>query len=349
MPLAFSGSLSGSIGIVGPLLGTSVSSSYPFSVTGSTVYSTYVLAGPGLNSTNTVAIGTTAGYLTSGANDSIFIGEGVGSYATFAAYSNFLGYYSGQNAVSSSYANFIGYNAGNGATVAQQSNFIGRQAGQNAADAGNSNFIGTSAGQNATNALQSNFIGQAAGQGATYASVSNFVGYFAGDQALYAEQSNFVGRSAGQGAVSASYSNLIGWQAGKKVSGAGIGANNIIIGTNITLENDRRDSINLGGVIFATGSYAYDPFSSDPYSGSMTLAKVGINNSLPQYTLDVSGSGNFEMDLIVSGTLAAPFSMVIPTAINIAPAPPTGSMYFNAGLNTLNIYNGTTWVSASFS
>jgi hypothetical protein len=262
----------------------------PISVLGSTLYSNNPLAGTNFNRTGSIIFGTTAGVDTPVANDSIFMGEGAGGYATNASYSNFSGYYAGFNATNASYANLIGYNAGNGATNALQSNFIGRQAGQNAASSAGSNFIGTSAGQNASNAGTSNFIGNAAGQGATYAQQSNFIGDFAGDQATLAEQSNFIGRSAGQGAASSSFSNLIGWQAGKRVSGAGIGANNIIIGTNITLENNRRDSINLGGVIFATGSYAYDPFNLDPFSGSMTNAKVGINKSLPNYTLDISGS-----------------------------------------------------------
>jgi hypothetical protein len=47
---------------------------------------------------------------------------------------------------------------------------------------------------------------------------------------------------------------LIGYNAGYDYFGS-IGANNIVIGTNITLNASQRDSINLGGIIFATGSY----------------------------------------------------------------------------------------------
>jgi len=62
------------------------------------------------------------------------------------------------------------------------------------------------------------------------------------------------------------------------------------------------DSINLGGIVFATGSYATT--TGNPYSGSQFgIGKVGINKITPIYTLDVSGSGNFSNALTVTGSL----------------------------------------------
>jgi hypothetical protein len=180
---------------------------------------------------------------------------------------------------------FFGSNAGLNATSADSSNFLGFEAGNGATNSGYANFIGYQAGWSAPEALLSNFIGFQAGWNSDSASNANFVGYQAGLQATRANFSNFMGWGAGSNATSASYSNFIGFKAGASTSPS---SNNIVIGTNITLANSRKDSVNIGGIIFATGSYSTT--TGNAFSGSMTEAKVGINKSLPAYTLDVSGS-----------------------------------------------------------
>ena len=222
----------------GSLFGTSsyaieaITSSYPISVNGSTLYSVNPLAGISSN------------------NNSIFFGKNAGAGALYAFNSTFLGQNSGLNAYSANNSNFLGYNAGVGSFNGVYSNFIGNQAGYQAAEAKYSIFIGNNAGYKATNA---------------------------------------------------SYSILLGHNTGKTISGNEIGSNNIIIGSNITLENNRKDSINIGGIIFATGSYSTS--SGDPYSGSMNEGRVGIGVINPLYSLDVSGSGNFSNGLTVTGSL----------------------------------------------
>lgn len=171
----------------------------------------------------------------------------------------------------------------------------------------NSIFFGANAGQAATNANNSIFLGQIAGTQATNANQSIFIGIGAGNSALDAAQSNFIGVAAGQNAVSASFSTLIGYYAGYAAVSApqtSIGTNNIIIGTNITLPDNTRNSINLGAVIFATGSYSTT--TGNPYSGSQhSIGRVGINKVTPEYTLDVSGSGNYSNGLTVTGSIIA--------------------------------------------
>jgi hypothetical protein len=111
----------------------------------------------------------------------------------------------------------------------------------------------------------------------------------AGKDATNARYSNFFGPYAGTGATSAFHSTLIGYQVAYAYDPSlSIGQNNIIIGTNITLAPQQRDSINLGGIIFATGSYSN--FASLPVSGSVIGSRVGIGTSTPRFTLDVSGS-----------------------------------------------------------
>ena len=244
---------------------------------------------------NSNFIGAEAGALATSASYSNFFGNQAGYEATNANNSNFLGYTAGYQAINASNSNFLGLQAGSGAISASYSNFLGNQAGYQATGASYSNFLG-SAGYQATNASYSNFLGFRAGHKATNAYRSNFLGLNAGDQATGAQYSNFLGYQAGSGAISASYSNLFGYNVGSN----NIGSNNIIIGTNVTLANGRKDSINLGGIIFATGSHNS---LATKLSGSVTNAKVGICNSLPLYTLDVSGSGKFTDGVNVTGSL----------------------------------------------
>ena len=165
-------------------------------------------------------------------------------------------------------------------------------------------FIGNGAGLGSTSANDSIFVGYNSGYIATFANSSIFMGREAGFQATNAYGSVFIGNSAGGQAESASYSVLIGYNAGYRHYGPpSIGSNNIIIGTNVTLPDGTKDSINLGGIIFATGSYS-NPNYNFTLSGSAG-GRVGINKVSPTYTLDVSGSGNFSNGLTVTGSLIA--------------------------------------------
>jgi len=318
--LTVSGSLNVTQGITGSLFGTSswsqnsISSSYPLTVTGSTLRSTFggvgtatgtnttgsiyiglVAGNSATNASNSNFLGSSAGISATNANNSNFFGQQAGQSATNARNSNFLGYGAGFSATHASQSNFIGWNAGSNTTNASNSNFLGAQAGAGATNAFYSNFLGTYAGQLATNANNSNFFGQNAGYESTNANNSNFLGQYAGafsDNAFY---SNFLGHRAGTYATSASYSTLLGFQAGYEpqgISSLSIGSNNIIIGTNITLPAQRKNSINLGGIIFATGSYSTT--TGNPYSGSQFgTGRVGINVVNPTYTLEVGGTVAF--------------------------------------------------------
>jgi len=237
-------------------------------------------------------LGYQAGFEATNAFDSNFLGNSAGNGATNAANSNFLGENAGYQATDANNSNFFGAGAGSEATDANNSNFLGYQAGSEATNAYSSNFFGPNAGSNATNANYSNFLGNGAGNGASLATRSNFIGTFAGNQAVSASYSNFIGDEAGYSASKASYSTFIGYRAGFGSGSGGVssvGSNNIIIGTNITLANDRKDSINIGGIIFGTGSY--NTISGNPFTGS-TNGRVGINVVSPTATLHISSSIN---------------------------------------------------------
>jgi len=284
-----------------------VSSSYPIAVSGSTLYST-----------NPASVIPSGGAL----QDSILLGTDAGL---------------GISNLAIDYVVYMGKEAGYQALNSFASIFIGSFAGKNATNATYGTFVGIGAGQDSTNAQASVFLGADAGGSATNASQSFFAGQNAGRYAANAHNSNFFGRAAGNNATSASYSTLIGYFAGYNPfqnNLNGISSNNIIIGTNITLAANTKDSINLGGIIFATGSHSNAELTS-PFSGSMTNAKVGINKSLPEYTFDVSGSGNYSNELTVSGSLALKPQNPLPTGfLGMLAVSSSEDLYF---------HNGTDW------
>ena len=248
--------------------------------------------------------GFSSGFQATNAYYSNFFGHQAGAFATSAQGSNFFGSSAGQGATNANNSNFLGGAAGQSATNASASNFLGTNAGYQATVASNSNFFGSSAGYQATNASNSNFLGQNAGNRAINASNSNFLGQNAGQSASFAPGSNFIGWKAGINAASASYSTFIGYQAGAGTGSITLKSNNIVIGTNITLPANTQDSINIGAIIFATGSYFNTSSVAPAYSGSQFgIGRVGINKVNPTYTFDVSGSGNYSNGLTVTGSV----------------------------------------------
>ncbi|MPL87267.1 hypothetical protein SDC9_33267 [bioreactor metagenome] len=122
------------------------------------------------------------------------------------------------------------------------------------------------------------------------ATSSIFLGERAGFQSTNSSNSNFFGQKAGQNTSSANYSNLFGYQAGMSFTGNNIGANNIIIGTNISLPNTASNSMNIGGVLFGTGFNSN--ISGNPLVTPVALGKIGIGTSTPGYRLTIVDTAN---------------------------------------------------------
>ena len=392
--LTITGSLNVTQGITGSLQGTAswatnaVSSSYPLRVSGSTIYSSIATVPASFNAQHSIFIGSSAGDSATNASQSIFLGREAGISATTAHNSNFFGYQAGKGANASNNSNFFGASAGNGASAALQSNFIGPSAGLSAANANSSNFFGSSAGdsatnaagsnffgskagQSATNALSSNFFGANAGQNATNASGSNFIGESAGGSATSAGYSNFIGSSAGNSATNANYSNIFGYQAGYRALNAAystligyqagyspstpesIASHNIIIGTNISLPANTSSQLNIGGVLFGSGLYSRP--TTAVFTGSEGTGRIGINIVNPNYSLDVSGSGNFTGPLIISSSLTVVTGsgielQVTNTGVRVGNAitdvhTVTGSLNISGSINILKAGSGS---AASF-
>jgi len=229
-PYTGSASISGSLTVVGNILGYN-SSSY---------------------------IGNLAGFGANATSYSIFLGEQAGYSASLSANSVFLGAFSGLNNTSSSFTTVVGYGAGIYVTAS-----------------GNSTMIGAYAGYSASYAVGSTFLGIYAGAAASASSYSTFVGPYAGYQLS-----------------GSSYSIALGYNTGFRST---LGNNNIIIGTEVTLASGSSNSINIGGLIFGSGSY----FSTSSVSSGSANGYLGINQPNPQYSLDVSGSIRLSQALLL--------------------------------------------------
>jgi hypothetical protein len=230
---------------------------------------------------------------------------------------------------------FVGNRSGESATNAVNSNFFGSAAGLNATNAQSSNFFGLSAGELASGALQSNFLGPFAGYAATNASGSNFFGVNAGVSATNASNSNFFGRLAGNGATGANHSNFFGFNVGNSSTHAITGANNILIGTNITTPTAATaNSANIGGVLYLTGTYGTT--TGNPRSAAQTAGKVGINTTTPV------ASAVLEITSTTAGVLFPRMTTVEKLAIG---SPAAGLQVYDTTLNQMSYYNGTTWVN----
>ena len=193
----------------------------------------------------------------------------------------------GNNAQALSNNMFVyGMSSGYQASGANNSNFVGYSAGYQATNASYSNLFGSYAGDRATNASYSNLFGYGSGVGATNANNSNFMGYYAGQNATNASYSNFMGSNAGFRATGASYSTFIGFNVGYvPFSSNSLGSNNIIIGTNISLSAGTTDSINIGGVLFGSGTYSNT--TGNPSVLAQTAGRIGINVVTPTTALHV--------------------------------------------------------------
>ena len=125
------------------------------------------------------------------------------------------------------------------------------------------------------------------------ASPSNTNNIFLGQEAgaIKINESIFLGKQTGKNAEDAAYSILLGSYVGStSVTANSIGNNNIIIGNSITLPIGKANAINIGGILFGSGSYWANTgiASSSPAGGN-----IGINIVDPQFNLHVSGTVGF--------------------------------------------------------
>jgi hypothetical protein len=272
------------------------------------------------NSDNTVMIGTKAGANTNQSYQSVLIGTEAGAYSGSKRYSVTIGPGAGVNTSledSIAIGVFAGSapDTGNGEEgwleefgtdpiLIETSVLIGGYAGYLSYNSVALTAIGNNAGVYAYNSERSTFIGRSAGVFANNSPNSVFIGADAGDDANNSPNSTFIGTSAGFASYSSSFSTYIGYGAGAYIQDSEIikpsTVNNIVIGTLIGLPYDSSNAINIGGLIFGTGSFS--EYSEEIYSGSAN-GRIGINQPTPQKELDISGSVRISQ---LSTSLTAP-------------------------------------------
>lgn len=213
---------------------------------------------------------------------------------------------------------FIGDRAGDVVSNSFNNVFLGVHVGL-FASGGFNNYIGFGTGTNTTGAFYTNIIGYNAGIDADDVFNANFIGVGAGSGASAASYSNFIGNGAGGNAVNAAYSNLIGYGAGNSFTNNTIGANNIIIGTNVSLPNATANAINIGGVLFGTGIYSTT--SGNPSIAAVAGGRIGIGVVSPSVTLDISDAVGFNPLVNIANTSATGYSQIRYTG--------TGRSYFS--------------------
>jgi hypothetical protein len=288
-----------------------------------------------VSSGNANFIGNNAGRSSNSTASSNFIGNGAGYLSTASTQSNFIGYDAGYQTTNTTSSNFIGVRAGYITDNGDISNFIGYESGYKASGSPQSNFIGYQSGYQSTGTTGGNFIGYGSGKLAINTDYSNFIGFNAGSGATNSQNSNFFGYYAGQGATGSSYSNLFGWNVGETFTGNNIGANNIIIGKNISLPNATTNAINIGGVLF--GINTYTSTTGNPSIVARSTGRIGINVVTPTEALHVSGN------TLINGQLTA---NTVNATTSILP---TQDITVNIGTPTnrfreVNTYSGTTTI-----
>jgi hypothetical protein len=330
-----SNQLTGSYGLTGSLNATSItsslfgtsswarnaiSSSYPVAAIGNIIYTPLGGVSPnttfatGSNQSN-IILGYQAGLNTTGSSNE---GEGsiyIGAYAGKDSYNNystiFIGEGAGERSTYNAFSTTIGAYAGYLSTASYESVAIGYNAGFRNEDSYFTTIVGEDAGYRIKASYGATILGNGGGSTALSSSYATIIGYSAGPYIKNSPGSIFIAPWSGEDSMSGSYSIVIGNSSGRlRIGNQTLGTNNIIIGTNIALTPGTNHGINIGGLIFGSGS-AFQGMNSNGsgyvgYTNSFTGSangKIGINQPTPQYNFDVSGSGNYTNGLTVTGSL----------------------------------------------
>jgi hypothetical protein len=167
------------------------------------------------------------------------------------------------------------------------------------------------------------------------------IGYYAGYNNADGYDNNFIGYQAGYNNTSGYYNNFVGYQAGYNTSS---GYNNNFIGYQAGYNNTDGyrntligDNSNVGsGSLYNATAIGYNAVVNT--SNSLVLGNgsvnVGIGNSSPGYTLDVSGSINFTGTLYQNGS---PFS----GGGGLSDAPNDGNTYGRQNSSWVTVGSGS--------
>lgn len=241
--------------------------------------------------TYVVAVGTNAGISMFNTSDSVVIGDSAG-----------------QSLSSATGMVFVGTNAGQNTTQAECDIFIGRNAGFNNTTGCNNVFMGCDAGYINTTGTGNVFLGYNAGSNVAYATSNNHL-LIANNATSNLITGDFASGWMGVG-FAAGYTNtgvdklLVSGQA-MSLRPAGYGAFRIATTAGPSPNGDTylqpapsptvgsQANLYIGQWGTGVANFAF-----------LSTGSMGVNTSAPQYTLDVSGMGNFTSNLSVSGKMS---------------------------------------------
>ncbi len=307
----------------------------------------FVGDGAGLNANAGATYNTAAGVMAMGGGGASLTGDYNTAYGYKALYSNTTGSENtaigalalngnttasyntaaGYDALSSpnltgSYNTAAGYQAMKSLTTGQYNVAIGSGAMQNATT---SNYT-VAYGYQSLNQLLTGSYNVAAGYQTGYTTTDGEANVFVGYKAGYVATENgnvFVGYLAGNGTTTGAYNTFVGFQAGDSVTS---GSYNIAIGYDADLPSPTANyQLNIGNTIY----------------GDLSTDSISINDTTPDYNMDVegtlgaAGAATFSSTLSVTGvsTLAANLSLS-GTAANIS----LGSNYLSGDGDDEGVY-----------
>ncbi|GAB3717960.1 hypothetical protein GCM10027592_60510 [Spirosoma flavus] len=245
---------------------------------------------------NNLFLGAQAGSSNSMGHNNCYLGNQAGMTNTTGIGNTVMGSRAGYNHTGSSNV-LIGYGAGYG-VQADNNTIIGAQAGRAASlTGGNNTFVGYQAGQNNTTGDYNVFLGQQAGLTNTTGASNLFMGSYAG-ASNNGSYNLFIGNGSGQNNTSglgntfigdgSGYANATGQNntyigRGANFAGNGLGSNNTFIGF-----QTRTGGVNVDNAT-AIGVNAVVTQSNSVIIGALG-AKVGIGNSAPNATLEITNA-----------------------------------------------------------
>lgn len=247
------------------------------------VFSGYYAGYSNVVGSGNVFSGFQSGYSNQYGSTNTFTG-GYSGYANVSGDGNvFNGYQAGYYNNNGTYNVYSGYQAGYSNMAGSSNTMLGTQAGFSNISSNNV-FIGSSAGYSNTNGTQNLFSGSSAGAASVSGSLNVFQGYAAGIANASGNRNTFIGASSGAN-MDGNDNTFVGYNTGYSAPTTGTGitligayasttvpglTNAAAIGYNAVVEQS--NSLVLGG----GGAYG---------------VSVGIGTPVPQYKLDVVGSG----------------------------------------------------------
>jgi hypothetical protein len=313
--------------------------------------------------------------------DNYFIGHKSGEKLEGGVYNSFFGYSSGANIIEGSSNIFIGYESGYSTDTANYNVFIGDKAGWSNTKGDLNVFIGNIAGFANTIGRFNTFVGNQAGYSNTEGQFNSFYGEESGAKNKTGNENTYIGERAGYnnitgshnffGGASAFYSMIsgdnnvgIGDQTGNRQESGNNnvyigsysawdktgGNNNVIIGALSGTENSNGEN----NVFIGAETGRMNTGSNNVFLGSNAGYNEHNSNRLyiENSSADSTGTliyGEFDNEKLLLNAEVTINDVMKLTPRSTAPDNPIeGTIYYDAVIHKLKVWNGAEWRIIAF-